>query len=277
MSTCETTWVLVDDVGDGVDQLDDQLGHAIAGRRLAAEDHRARRASRGAGATLEPVVERDQVQHVQVLALVFVQPLHLDVEERLRIDADAGSLLDERGQRALVVGLDRLPLALETAVGGQRLEARELVLQVGDPAVADVPGDQRAQLRIAQHHPAPRRHAVGDVDELVRRHRVEVAQHRLLEQLGVQRGDAVDGVAADAAPGAPCARTCSPRLVDQRQPPSELIVAGMALPHIVEEAAVDLVDDLEVARQQLARTAAAAISRAPRQAACGSCSRTSAA
>ena len=68
-----------------VDQLDDQLGHPIAGRRLAAEDHGARRAP-AARPSLEPVVERDEVQHVQVLPLVLVQPFHLDVEERLRID-----------------------------------------------------------------------------------------------------------------------------------------------------------------------------------------------
>jgi hypothetical protein len=35
--------VVVHHVGDVVDQADDQLGHAVAGRGLAAEDHRARR------------------------------------------------------------------------------------------------------------------------------------------------------------------------------------------------------------------------------------------
>ena len=34
--------VAVDDFGDGVDELDDELGHAIAGRGLAAEDEGAR-------------------------------------------------------------------------------------------------------------------------------------------------------------------------------------------------------------------------------------------
>ena len=34
--------VVVDDVGDVVDQLDDELRHGVAGRRLAAEDDRAR-------------------------------------------------------------------------------------------------------------------------------------------------------------------------------------------------------------------------------------------
>ena len=76
-----------------------------------------------AGVTPEPVVESDQVQDVQVLALVLVQPLHLDVEERVRIHDDAGSLLDEAGQGTFVVGLDRSPLALEVDIVGQRLQS----------------------------------------------------------------------------------------------------------------------------------------------------------
>ena len=39
-------------------------------------------------------------------------------------------------------------------------------------------------------------------------------------------------------------------LVDQRHPRHARLVAGIALPHLVQEAAVDLVDDLQVARQQ---------------------------
>ena len=55
-----TRRIAVDDVGDAVNQPDDQLGHAVAGRGLAAEDHRARRAVDAAGAAREPVVERDR-------------------------------------------------------------------------------------------------------------------------------------------------------------------------------------------------------------------------
>jgi hypothetical protein len=34
--------IAVDDVADRIDQLDDQLGQVVAGRRLAAEDEGAR-------------------------------------------------------------------------------------------------------------------------------------------------------------------------------------------------------------------------------------------
>ena len=113
-------------VGDGVDQLDDQLGHAVSGSGLAAEDDRSGK-FRGAGGTPEPVKKSDQVQNVQVLALVLVQPLYLDVEERVRIYDDAGSFLDEAGQHTFIIGLNGLPIFLEVGVGGQRLEVLELL------------------------------------------------------------------------------------------------------------------------------------------------------
>ena len=43
-----------------------------------------------------------------------------------------------------------------------------------------------------------------------------------------------------------------PGFVDQREAPEKLVVAGITLTHVVQEAAVDLVDDLEVPRQELA-------------------------
>ena len=85
----------------------------------------------GAGVPLQPVVQRDQVQHVQVLPLVLVQPLHLDVEQRLRIDGDAGAFLDEAGQSArLLSAFTVAPLALEAGVVASGSSALELVLEI---------------------------------------------------------------------------------------------------------------------------------------------------
>ena len=128
-----------------MNQLDDQFGHPISGCGLAAEDHGPRRHLRRAG-PFEPVIHGDQVEHIQVLPLVLVQSLHLDVEERLRVDGDAGPLLDETGQRELVVGFHGTPLALKTAVGRQRLEPLEFVFETRYPSIADLTGDERAQL-----------------------------------------------------------------------------------------------------------------------------------
>ena len=41
------------------------------------------------------------------------------------------------------------------------------------------------------------------------------------------------------------------RFINQRNPAEELIVTRIAQPEIVKEAAIDLVDDLDVAWQQL--------------------------
>ena len=117
---------------------------------------------------------------------------------------------------------DTAPLGAEVRVLGQRLELAQ-VLQVAHPLVADALRDAMGEPRIGQHHPAPRRHAIGLVGELLQRDSRgfdstiqrrgvtplvllrtspatvrEVAEHVTLEQLRMQRGHAVDGMAADA-------------------------------------------------------------------------------
>jgi hypothetical protein len=99
----------VDHLAHGVNQLDDQLGHAIAGRGLAAEEEGARHDLR-LRVALDALVEGEDVQHLQVLALVLVQPLDQHVEHGLGIDGDAQPLLNVGGQLQLVVPLDGSPL-----------------------------------------------------------------------------------------------------------------------------------------------------------------------
>jgi hypothetical protein len=81
-----------------------------------------------------------QVQNVQVLALVLVQPLHLYIEQRMQIYNNVGSLLDKTGQNPFVIGLDGLPVPPKIDVIGERLEAPDLVFQIRHPSVTDVPG-----------------------------------------------------------------------------------------------------------------------------------------
>ena len=122
-------------------------------------------------------------------------------------------------------------------------------VQVRDPALAHGLVEQPREAGVAQRQEAPRRDAVGDVVEALGPQLGEVPQHGLLQQRRVQRGDAVDGMAADGRQvrhaDAPVAG-----LVDQRHPRHARFVAGMALPHFIQEAAVDLVDDLQRARQK---------------------------
>ena len=138
------------------------------------------------GSRLQPQVEREDVQHIEVLPLVFVDALHLHVEERLGRDGDAGALGDERGETALVRELHVAPLLLELRVVGERLELRG----AGSRSCSQ-PSPMRAviELReagIAHGDEAPRRDAVGHVAEFLRPQLGEIAQHGLLQQLGVQ-------------------------------------------------------------------------------------------
>jgi hypothetical protein len=118
--------VVVHDVADGIDELDDQLRDPIARRRLAAEDERARHHLR-VGIRSQTVIERDHVQDVQVLTLVFVDTLDLNVEERRRIDEDPGLLLHEARKLAFVRLFDVAPTRTELAIVDQRIQSFELI------------------------------------------------------------------------------------------------------------------------------------------------------
>ena len=123
-------------------------------------------------------------------------------------------------------------------------------VEVGDPAVADRLGDQLGQGGVGHQQPAPRRDAVGLVVEA------------LGEQLGEVGHQAACGAAPSGSPprrwccacrrwpGSPCAPCRAGPSSIRLMRASLAVVAGVASPHVVEEAAVDLVDDLQVARQQ---------------------------
>ena len=171
------------------------------------------------------MIERDDVQDVQVLALVLVDALDLHVEQRVRIDRRCRcAARDQLGEVALVGALDLAPLRAERRVVRERLElaaARSRSLIQPSPIASR---DQTRQPRIAQHHPAARRHAVRLVAEPLRPQLVEVLQHVLLQQLRVQLRHAVDRVAADARE-VRHAHVALAVLVDQRQAREPLLVA----------------------------------------------------
>ena len=129
--------VVVDDARHVVDQLDDQLRHAVAGRGLAAEDDGARHASSDGRIGLDAVVERDDVQQLEVLPLVLVQALdHARRTCEAGSTVDAGPVADDQRQQLLVARLDARHSARKLGVVGERLQIAQLV-EVGQPAVAD--------------------------------------------------------------------------------------------------------------------------------------------
>ena len=72
--------IVIDALRDIVDELDDQLGHAIGGGRLACDDDGPRQpVCRGVGD--DAIIPRDDMEHVEELAFVLVNALDLDIEE----------------------------------------------------------------------------------------------------------------------------------------------------------------------------------------------------
>ena len=177
----------------------------------------------------------------------------------------------------LVRALHVAESAPERRVVGERREpAQSSARSVTQPG-PDVLADERRQTRDSPD--CSQRRGVMPLVMLTilsGRELVEVREDRPLHELGVDRRHAVDAVAADdremrhAQPAVPVG------LVDDRHAPQPVDVARIGVAHLLEEPVVDLVDDLQVARQQPARTGRRATSRAPRASACGSCTRTSA-
>ena len=152
----------IDHGRDRVDQLDDALGLLVARRGLGAEDDRAGRHG-GGRVCLDPVVHGDDVEQLEELALVLVQPLDHDVEQRSGIDDDAGGGEDMKGQVDLVLPLGLAPLRPELRIIGEGLELPQ-PFQVGQPPVVSQPGrDQGGQARVGQPEEPARADAVRDI------------------------------------------------------------------------------------------------------------------
>lgn len=96
--------VVVHNVADLVDEVDDSLGHPVSWRSLATEDRYARGELlpffRGQGLDLKVPV--DNTEDVQLLALVLVDTLDLNIEERGGVDSNAVVLFDVLGESLFV-------------------------------------------------------------------------------------------------------------------------------------------------------------------------------
>ena len=243
--------IVVDHAGHVVDQLDRQLGHVVARGGLGAEDHGARHDIVGGHvAVLDVRVAGDQGQDLQALTLVLVQTLDHGVEHGVRVHVEAVLTLGVVGEAHLVGMLDLGELLDELVILRQRFEALEQ-LQVAQPLVgAQAFGDQVGQARVGQLDEAAGGHAVGHVRELLAVQVGEVLERDVLEQLRVQLGHAVDVRAAGHGQvGHAHLRVVT--LGDDAHALDLGLVAGLA-GDLVQEVVVDLVDDLQMTRQQLA-------------------------
>jgi len=95
-----------------VDEFDDVFREEITRGSLAAEDEGAR-GHNCLRIAPQPQIKREDVKDSKMLSLVFVNALHLHVEERFRRDDGAGAFGNERGKTLLVSELGGAPLLLK--------------------------------------------------------------------------------------------------------------------------------------------------------------------
>ena len=80
--------------------------------------------------------ESEDVQHLEVLPLVFVDALDDDIEHRCGIDGDSRLVVDIVGERSLTWRFTCAPFRAEVGVVGGGFEAQDFSMV--EPAVADL-------------------------------------------------------------------------------------------------------------------------------------------
>ena len=130
-----------------------------------------------------------------MLALVFVDALHLHIEEGGVVHQQPQLAAHVLGEALLTEIPHRLPALQERRVVGKGGKPLQL-LEVGAPAIADRLIEQGSQGWVGHRQPAPRRDAVGDIGEALRPDPGQISKQVLLQQGAVQLGHAVDVMAA---------------------------------------------------------------------------------
>ena len=189
------------------------------------------------------------MQGGKVLALVFVDPLHLDIEEAGRVDEHTTFLADRGRQPFFGLATHPLPALQEGGVLGQGLQALEGI-QIPPPALAQAGVEQVGQGGIGDGEPAAGGDPVGDVGKSLWPKSGEIMEQVLAQQFAVQLGHPIHLVAADNGQVGH-AHPPLGTFLDQGKLFQQGRVAGMAQAHHLEEAGIDFVDDFQLSGQQL--------------------------
>ena len=176
--------IVRDVVRQRVDQVDDPLGHRISRRGLGTKKEGVRPGD-GVGVILQLLVKGDDMQHVQQLPLVFVEPLHLHIENGVGIQRDSLYFPGIGRKVNLVLPLDLvqtlengriLPVGIQLFQG---LRMEQIVVPAGE-----IP-HQCIQTGIDLAEPAAVVDAVGDVGKFPRLHGAGVFEHIFFQDLGM--------------------------------------------------------------------------------------------
>ena len=155
--------------------MDNILGNGVGRRGLGPEN--GRNTGGGTVSRLDLLVFADQVQGVKLLALVFVEPLDLDVENGVGVDFNPLGFLQVNGQVLLAGILDGqktvkdLDVFQKPAVV-QRFQAVRIFLETVSDQIFNVSG----QAGIAVEQPAAEGNSVGLIIKFLRVQLVKMAQ-----------------------------------------------------------------------------------------------------
>ena len=92
--------VVFDLVCQRVDEADDALGHSVAGSSLGAEQEHMRLGD-GVGVVLKLLIQGNDMQHIQKLALILVKALHLHIKDGIRVQDHTPAALGVVGKSHL--------------------------------------------------------------------------------------------------------------------------------------------------------------------------------
>ena len=235
--------IVVDQVGNGVNQLNNCLRANVAGGSLRTKDEHAL-GDVQSRIVLDAEVQIQDVERIKQLALVLVQTLDLNVVDCIWIDLDALAVLNPCSKVNLIRMLNLSQASIKLRVTSTRVLRKRI--KVSHPAIrAGHFIQKRCQTGVALLEPTTRSHTIGLIVEALRPNRVPLFESLTLNDFSVQRGHAVDrvrGVAGD------------PRHADSIARDGGHVVDGCAinaaLGHVQAETTIDLSNDFRNTREK---------------------------
>ena len=136
------------------------------------------------------------MEDIEGLALIQVNALDLNIEDRIGPDILIIFVLNVAGQPFFAFGLDLGQLFLKGSIVFIGHEFRQSGRRL-TPLVPNRIVDEGCQFRIGFNEPAAMRNAVSLIGKALRETGVELMERRILQDLRVDFGDAVDAVTAE--------------------------------------------------------------------------------
>ena len=187
--------VVIHHIRNSVNQLNDELRSVVACRRLCPENK-----SSGyhiqSGVHLQVVIQPNDMQDIQQLSFIFMQTLHLNIKNGIRIDINPLCFLDILRQCNFVFLLDCRKSAAEGGILCIRHQLFQLI-QIGNPTLADGFGNQLCQLRIGMEQPSSLGNAVCFVIEFFGIQLIKIMQLLLFQNFRMQCRYPVDRMTPD--------------------------------------------------------------------------------